>query len=65
MTSMYNIEAIINTLGETGTKKTRNLLDKSLRGEEGIVFLGELLHELLVFVQSNALSVRSSYCSNR
>ncbi|KAI0832904.1 hypothetical protein BC628DRAFT_365188 [Trametes gibbosa] len=39
------------TLGETGTEKTRNLLDKSLRGQERIIFLGELLDELLVLVE--------------
>jgi len=39
------------SLGETGTKKTRNLLDESLRGQEGIVLLGELLDKLLVLVQ--------------
>jgi len=40
-----------SSLGETGTKETRDLLDQSLRGKESIVFLGELLDELLVFVE--------------
>ena len=39
------------TLGETGSKQTRNLLDKSLRGQESVVFLRELLDELLVLVE--------------
>jgi hypothetical protein len=39
------------TLGETGSKETRNLLDESLRGKESIVFFGKLLHKLLVLVE--------------
>ena len=40
-----------HTLGKTGAKQTRNLLDQSLGSQEGIVLLGKLLDELLVFVQ--------------
>jgi len=40
-----------SSLGETGTKKTRNLLDQSLGGEESVVLLGELLDELFVLVE--------------
>ena len=39
------------TLGQTGTKETRDLLDEGLGGEEGVVLLGELLDELLVLVE--------------
>jgi len=38
-------------LVETGTEKTGDLLDESLRGNESIVLLGELLDELLVLVE--------------
>jgi len=38
-------------LGKTGTEKTGDLLDERFRGQEGIVFLGQFLHELLVLVQ--------------
>jgi hypothetical protein len=41
------------TLGQTGTQQTRNLLDQRLGGEESVVFLGELLDQLLVLVQPN------------
>lgn len=41
------------TLGQTGSQQTGNLLDQRLRGEESVVFLGELLDQLLVLVQSN------------
>lgn len=41
---------ILRTLGQTGTKETGNLLDEGLRGQEGVVFLGELLNEFLVLV---------------
>ena len=44
---------ILRTLGETGTKKTRDLLDESLRGQEGVVLLCELLNELFVLVKPN------------
>ena len=39
------------TLGETGTKETRDLLDESLGREECVVLLGELLDKLLVLVE--------------
>lgn len=38
-------------LGETGAQETRDLLDESLGGKEGVVLLGELLDELLVLVE--------------
>lgn len=38
-------------LVETGTEQTWNLLDERLGGEEGVVFLGQLLHQLLVLVE--------------
>jgi len=41
----------LTRLGKTGTKKTRNLLDHVVGGQEEIVFLGELLHQLLVLVK--------------
>jgi hypothetical protein len=41
----------LHTLGKTRSKETRNLLDERLRGEEGVVLLGQLLDELLVFVK--------------
>jgi len=37
--------------GKTGTQETRDLLDQSLRSEESVVLLSELLDELLVLVQ--------------
>ena len=39
------------TLGETRTEETGDLLDEGLGGQEGVVLLGELLDELLVFVE--------------
>lgn len=36
------------TLGQTGSEETGNLLDESLRSDEGIVLAGKLLDELLV-----------------
>lgn len=39
------------SLVQTGTQKSRNLLDQSLGGKESIVLLGELLDELLVLVE--------------
>jgi len=39
------------SLGETGAKETRNLLDERLGRQEGIVLLSELLDELLVLVE--------------
>jgi hypothetical protein len=39
------------TLGQTGAKETRNLLDERLGRQECVVFFGELLDELLVFVK--------------
>ena len=38
-------------LVETGTEKSRNLLDDGLGSEESIVALGELLNKLLVLVE--------------
>lgn len=38
-------------LGETGAQQTRDLLDQSFGGQEGVVLLGELLDELLVLVE--------------
>lgn len=38
-------------LGKTGTKETRNLLDKCLRGKESVVLLGKLFDEFLVLVE--------------
>lgn len=39
------------SLVQTGTQQTGNLLDQRLGGEEGVVLLGQLLHQLLVLVQ--------------
>lgn len=39
------------SLVETGAEETWNLLDERLGGEEGVVFLGQLLHQLLVLVE--------------
>ena len=41
----------MRTLGETGPQQTRDLLDESLRGEESVVLLRELLDKLLVLVE--------------
>lgn len=38
-------------LVQARAKQTRNLLDQRLRGQEGIIGLGQLLHQLLVLVQ--------------
>ena len=38
-------------LVETRSKQPGNLLDKSVRAEEGVVRLGQVLHLLLVLVQ--------------
>ncbi len=38
-------------LGETGTEETGNLLDESVGREEGVVFAGKLLDQLLVLVE--------------
>jgi len=40
----------LSSLGETGPEETRDLLDEGFRRQESIVFLGELLNELLVLV---------------
>lgn len=48
--SSSTIESV-HTLGKTGSQETRNLLDQSLRCEECIVFLCQLLNELLVLVE--------------
>jgi hypothetical protein len=47
------------TLGKTGTEETRNLLDKSFRGQESIVLLSEFFDELLVLVKPAGGSGRS------
>jgi hypothetical protein len=39
------------TFGETRSQKTRDLLDQSIGGQEGIVFACQLLDELLVLVE--------------
>ena len=49
--SEFLCRSCMHTLGETGTKKTGDLLDEGLRGEESVVLLRELLDELLVLVQ--------------
>lgn len=38
-------------LVETGAEQTWNLLDERLGGEEGVVLLGQFLHQLLVLVE--------------
>jgi hypothetical protein len=40
-----------HTLGKTRSQETRNLLDQSLRSNEGIVLASKLLDELLVLVE--------------
>ena len=45
----------LSSLGETGPEETRDLFDQSFRGQESVVFLGELLDELLVFIEPGAL----------
>lgn len=35
----------LSSLGETGSEETRNLLDQSFGGDEGIVLLGQLLYQ--------------------
>lgn len=49
----------LHTLRKTRTQETRNLLDESFRGQEGVVLLGELLDKLLVFVKPE-YSIRKS-----
>ena len=41
----------VRTLGETGAKETRDLLDERLGRQESVVLLGELLDKLLVLVE--------------
>jgi hypothetical protein len=41
----------LSSLGETGTQKTRDLLDHVVRSQEEIILLGKLLDELLVLVE--------------
>ena len=48
------------TLGQTWTQKPRDLLNKSIRGDEGVVFTGELLDKLFVFVE--LLQVICGHC---
>lgn len=45
------------SLGKTGAEETRDLLDESLRRKESVVLFGELLDELLVFVQPSEVDV--------
>jgi len=52
-------------LGETRAKKTRNLFDKSFRGKKSIVFLGKLLDELLVLVESEKRKVNIIECREK
>ena len=44
------IERKVITLGKTGPKKTGNLLDQRLGGEEGVIFLCELFDKFFVLV---------------
>jgi hypothetical protein len=39
------------TFGQTRPEETRDPFDEGLRNEEGIVFLREVFHELLVLIQ--------------
>ena len=39
------------TFGQTRPEETRDLFDEGFRSEEGIVFLREVFHELLVLIQ--------------
>lgn len=48
-------------LGETGTKKTRNLLYEGFRGKKSIVLLGKLLDQLLILVEPGNKEDRSQY----
>ena len=41
----------VRTLGETGAKETRDLLDERLGRQESVVLLGELFDKLLVLVK--------------
>jgi len=41
----------LSGLGEARSKETWNLLDQSFGGHESVILLGELLDELLVFVE--------------
>jgi len=52
-------------LGETRTKKTRNLLDEGFRGKKSIVFLGKLLDELLVLVEPEKRKVNIIECRKK
>jgi len=49
-------------LGETRTKKTRNLLDEGFRGKKSIVFLGKLLNKLLVLIEPEKRKVNIIEC---
>lgn len=40
------------TFGQTRSEKTGNLFDKTIGGQESIVFLGKFFHEFLVLVKS-------------
>ena len=51
------------TLGQTRTEKTRNLLDEGFGEQEGVVFFGQLLHELLVLVQPRKVDQQLIGCA--
>lgn len=46
---------IESTFRKTGSKKTGDLFDQGLRGQECIVFLGKFLDKLLVLVKSGEM----------
>jgi hypothetical protein len=50
------------TFGETWAQKSRDLLDQSVGGNEGVVFSGKLLNQLLVLIQ--LLQVIRRHCIN-
>jgi hypothetical protein len=47
-----------SSFGETGSEQTGDLLDQSFRGQESVVLLGELLDELLIFVEPGSRDQR-------
>ena len=46
-----NHSVMKHTLGETWTQETRDLLDQGIGGDEGVIFAGELLDQLFVFIE--------------
>ena len=48
------------TLRKTGPEETRDLLDESLGGQEGIILLSELLHKFFVLVKPEYIPVSLS-----